>query len=71
MDKLKNKVYKIRGQTTREKLGDTPLQYTVDRIVRHVGEGDKVRSVVRCCGYISGDPTVEPPEHIRENFVAR
>lgn len=48
-----------------------PREYTVDKIIRHIGLGRNIKYVIRWYGYSSEDNTIEPPRRILYQFVAR
>lgn len=52
-------VDKQEGQNTTEEPSDVPWEYAADCIVRHIGEFDNVRYIVRWQSYTPADDTVE------------
>lgn len=46
-------------------------EFTVDCKVRHIGSGPSLKYVVHKYGYTPKDETIEPPEHISQNFITR
>lgn len=69
VDKRGDEVDEARGQTTIDEFVDTPLEYTVDRIVRHVGERDSHWYVVHWYDYTPADDTVEQPRQSLNNSL--
>lgn len=49
--------------------GNTTLEYSVDRIVKHVSTSDNTGYVVQLHEYTAKDDTVKPPEHIPHLFI--
>lgn len=60
-----------KGMDATPNLGDEKKEYVVDSMVRHVGEREGTRYVVRSYGYGPHADTKEPPDHIPPNFIAR
>lgn len=58
-------------KTTADVFSDVALEYTVNYILRHVGEGDNIRYIVHWFHCTPVDDTAKPPEHIPEHFVPR
>lgn len=50
--------------------GNTASKYTVDEIIRHVGTGKNIQYVVWWHRYTASNDTIEPPDHIPQQFNA-
>lgn len=42
----------------------------LDKTVRHIGSGLRLKYVPRWCGYSKADDTVKLPHHVRQSFIA-
>lgn len=70
VDKRDDQVDAGERQIAVDEIADAPREYVVDHIVRHVDEGDMVKCIVRCYGYIPNDDTVRPTIPITEHFIS-
>lgn len=57
------------GQDSAEDLTEAPFEYTVDHIVRHVGEGENVKYIFPWYGYMPADDLVDLHEHISKDCI--
>lgn len=46
-------------------------EFTVDRVVRHIGSGHNLKHVIRWYGYSVKDHTIQTPHYILQHFIAR
>lgn len=59
------------GQTIAEEFAGVWHEYVVNRIVRHMDEGDKTQYAVHWYSYTPMNDTIKRPDHTSEDFITR